>query len=51
MTTNLEQSFANTSHTKINDPVKMYLKEIGRVDLLDPKDEPEIARRIRELTR
>ena len=43
---NLEQSFANTSHTKINDPVKMYLKEIGRVDLLDPKDETEIARRI-----
>ena len=44
----LEQSFANSSHTKINDPVKMYLKEIGRVDLLDPKDEPEIARRIQE---
>ncbi|MDE6476265.1 MAG: RNA polymerase sigma factor RpoD [Erysipelotrichaceae bacterium] len=44
----LEQSFANTSHTKINDPVKMYLKEIGRVDLLDPNDEPEIARRIQE---
>lgn len=44
----LEQSFANASHTKINDPVKMYLKEIGRVDLLDPKDEPEIARRIQE---
>lgn len=42
----LEQSFANTSHTKINDPVKMYLKEIGRVELLDPKEEPEIARRI-----
>ena len=31
---------------KINDPVKMYLKEIGRVELLDPKEEPEIARRI-----
>lgn len=44
----LEQSFANATHTKINDPVKMYLKEIGRVDLLDPKDEPEIARRIQE---
>lgn len=44
----LEQSFANSAHTKINDPVKMYLKEIGRVDLLDPKDEPEIARRIQE---
>ena len=34
----LEQSFANSSHTKINDPVKMYLKEIGRVELLDPKE-------------
>ncbi len=44
----LEQSFANSAHTKINDPVKMYLKEIGRVDLLDPNDEPEIARRIQE---
>lgn len=42
----LEQSFANSAHTKINDPVKMYLKEIGRVDLLDPADEPEIARAI-----
>ena len=42
----LEQSFANSSHTKINDPVKMYFKEIGRVELLNPEDEPEIARRI-----
>lgn len=45
---NLEQSFANASHTKINDPVKMYLKEIGRVELLDPREEPEIARRIQK---
>ena len=44
----LEQSFANSAHTKINDPVKMYLKEIGRVDLLNPEDEPDIARRIQE---
>lgn len=44
----LEQSFANSAHTKINDPVKMYLKEIGRVELLDPKEEPEIAQRIQE---
>lgn len=43
---NLEQSFANSSHTKINDPVKMYLKEIGRVELLRPEDEPEIAKAI-----
>ena len=44
----LEQSFANSAHTKINDPVKMYLKEIGRVELLDPTEDPEIARRIQE---
>lgn len=44
----LEQSFANSSNSKINDPVKMYLKEIGRVDLLRPEDEPEIARKIQD---
>ena len=40
----LETYSSNTS--RINDPVKMYLKEIGRVPLLNPEDEPEIARRI-----
>ncbi|OCN03678.1 RNA polymerase subunit sigma [Erysipelotrichaceae bacterium MTC7] len=44
----LEQSFAASSQSKVNDPVKMYLKEIGRVELLDPKEEPEIAKRIQE---
>ena len=44
----LEKSFANASSTKINDPVKMYLKEIGRVELLKPEDEPEIARKIQD---
>ena len=33
---------------QLNDPVKMYLKEIGRVPLLKPEDEPEIAKRIEE---
>lgn len=45
---NLEQAFANNSTAKITDPVKMYLKEIGRVELLAPEDEPDIARRIQE---
>ena len=39
----LEKTFANASHAKINDPVKMYLKEIGQIPLLDPKEDPSIA--------
>lgn len=31
---------------KINDPVRMYLKEIGRVDLLSADEEVELAQRI-----
>lgn len=44
----LEKTFANASHAKINDPVKMYLKEIGQIPLLDPKEEPIIARQIQK---
>ena len=36
------------AQVQLNDPVKMYLKEIGRVPLLKPEDEPEIAKRIEE---
>ena len=40
---NYEQA---SSYTKVNDPVKMYLKEIGRVPLLKADQEIVIAKRI-----
>lgn len=32
----------------LDDPVRMYLKEIGKVDLLDPDEEIELAKRMKE---
>lgn len=37
-----------TGEVRINDSVKMYLKEIGKYDLLKPEDEPILAKRILE---
>ena len=40
--------YTRSTNIQLNDPVKMYLKEIGRVPLLKPEDEPEIAKRIEQ---
>lgn len=40
--------YSDSNYTKINDSVKMYLKTIGRVPLLKPGDEPELAQKIKE---
>ena len=37
-----------TGEVKVNDSVKMYLKEIGKVDLLTAAQETELAKRIAE---
>jgi RNA polymerase primary sigma factor len=43
-----DANYATSTYSRINDPVKMYLKEIGRVSLLNPEDEPAIAQKIQE---
>ncbi|NLZ75822.1 MAG: RNA polymerase sigma factor RpoD [Erysipelotrichia bacterium] len=44
----LYRVYADISSIKTNDPVKMYLKEIGVVPLLKAHEEREIAARIKE---
>ncbi|MEC9484369.1 MAG: RNA polymerase sigma factor RpoD [Candidatus Izemoplasma sp.] len=38
-----DKSFESQVSVKVDDPVRMYLKEIGRVDLLDSSQEVELA--------
>ena len=44
----LEQIAASIASTKINDPVRMYLKEIGNIKLLTYDEEVEYAKRVAE---
>lgn len=40
----LERSFSESSKNKISDPVKMYLREIGQIPLLNAQDEKTAAK-------
>lgn len=42
------ESVTNNKDIKINDPVRMYLKEIGRINLLTPDEEFEYAMQVEE---
>ena len=47
LSADIDNSMLNIgSDVKVNDPVKMYLKEIGRVPLLDKDEEVEVAARV-----
>lgn len=42
----IKEGVENLSGIKLDDPVKMYLKEIGKVDLLSAREEISLARRM-----
>lgn len=46
--THLNVNYTSSTQARVNDPVKQYLKEIGRVDLLSSALETEYAIQIRE---
>ena len=42
----LDETASMADNYALDDPVRMYLKEIGKVNLLDPAEEIELAKRM-----